>query len=308
MNESRTIQYLKKEQIDKTKWDACLERAANGLIYGYSYYLDTMAANWDALVYNDYEFIMPLTWKSKWGIKYLYQPFITAQLGIFGNQLTTAIRDRFIAAIPAQFKYIDIALNFGNVQDAPHPFSFPRNNFTLDLNKHYETIYNQYNENTKRNIKKCNQLAGFVRKNIDVDKIISLAVAQMKVQGQESSDNISRFKKLYQILSEKGMATNYSVCLHEEDIAASAVFFYSHQRAYYVLVGNATSGRDSGASHALIDAFIKDHAGKKIILDFEGSDIASLAAFYKGFGAGNEPYPALKINRLPFYLKWLKRR
>jgi hypothetical protein len=29
--------------------------------------------------------------------------------------------------------------------------------------------------------------------------------------------------------------------------------------------------------------------------------------FYKSFGAVPEIYPAIKINRLPFYLKWLKR-
>lgn len=307
MNENGTIQYLKQEQIDKTKWDACVESAANGLVYGYSFYLDTMAANWEALVYNDYKFIMPLTWNKKWGVKYLYQPFITAQLGIFGNDLNSAIRDQFIAAIPSRYKYIDIALNSGNILETPHPYSFPRSNFILDLNKPYETIYNQYNENSKRNIKKCNQQASFVKKNIDVEKIISLATAQMKMQGQVPEENISRFRTLYHLLSKKGMAVNYSIYLNNDEIAASAVFFYSHHRAYYILVGNHTSGRDSGSSHALIDAFIKDNAGKKNCLDFEGSDIASLASFYKGFGAQNEPYPALKINRLPFILRWMKR-
>jgi hypothetical protein len=44
-----------------------------------------------------------------------------------------------------------------------------------------------------------------------------------------------------------------------------------------------------------------------MLLDFEGSDIPNLAFFYSSFGAVNQAYPALKINRLPFYLKWLKR-
>jgi len=57
----------------------------------------------------------------------------------------------------------------------------------------------------------------------------------------------------------------------------------------------------------LIDAFIKDNADKPLILDFEGSDIRNLAFFYSGFGAKDEQYPFLKINKLPFYLKWLKK-
>lgn len=65
MDETGTIQLLSQNQIDKTKWDICIDQAPNGLIYAYSWYLDTMAKNWDALVYNDYELVMPLTWKKK---------------------------------------------------------------------------------------------------------------------------------------------------------------------------------------------------------------------------------------------------
>jgi hypothetical protein len=66
-------------------------------------------------------------------------------------------------------------------------------------------------------------------------------------------------------------------------------------------VGNHPGGKAIGASHALIDAFIKDHAGKKMLLDFEGSDIPNLAFFYSSFGAVEEEYAALKMNRLPFF-------
>jgi hypothetical protein len=90
-------------------------------------------------------------------------------------------------------------------------------------------------------------------------------------------------------------------------LIASAVFFFSHKRAYYILVGNHPDAKNAGASHALIDAIIKDHAGKNLILDFEGSDIPGLALFYKSFGAVEEKYAAIKLNKLPFYIKWLKK-
>jgi len=72
------IKHLQQKEIDKIKWDACISNAANGLIYGYSFYLDTMARHWDALVLNDYEAVMPLTWNKKYGFYYLYQPAFTA--------------------------------------------------------------------------------------------------------------------------------------------------------------------------------------------------------------------------------------
>jgi hypothetical protein len=100
---------------------------------------------------------------------------------------------------------------------------------------------------------------------------------------------------------------NYGVLSAKGEILASAVFIFSHQRAYYILVGNHPNGRTLGASHALIDAFIHHHASTTLTLDFEGSDIRNLAFFYSSFGAFEEYYPAFRLNRLPFWMKWLKK-
>ncbi|MBK6825813.1 MAG: GNAT family N-acetyltransferase [Chitinophagaceae bacterium] len=301
---AKDIRYIPQQDIDTYKWDQCIEKATNGLIYGYSFYLDQMAVHWDALVINDYEAVMPLTWNSRWGIKYLYQPFITAQLGIYGQSVTPALTDDFIKSIPPSFRYIDILLNAGN-----HPLSTAvsrRSNYILPLNRPYDTIADQYNENLKRNIKKSEQAGLTLKTNIDVELVIRLAAAQMREHGHESADNINRFRNLFTVLQEKNMARTYGI-FQGEQLGASAVFFLSHQRLYYILVGNHPSGREMGASHALIDTLIREQAGTGQILDFEGSDIPGLAAYYRAFGAVEEPYPALKINRLPFFLKWLKK-
>lgn len=300
------IQYVPHNKIDKVKWDSCIKNAANGLIYAYSFYLDSMAKHWDALVLNDYEAVMPLTWNSKFGIRYLYQPFLTAQLGVFGSGFSENTRDDFFKAIPASFRYIDISLNSGNILSAPSGFNILRSNYTLPLNHLYSSLYDKYNENIKRNIKKAAQAGCTFEKGFDVEKVIVLAAAQMKEHGHESAENIERFRKLYGLLLPKKMASTYGIFLDGE-MLASCVFFFSHNRAWYILVGNNPNGKDTGASHALIDAFIKDNAGKNIVLDFEGSDIPGLAVFYRGFGALHEPYPVLRINRLPFFIRWLKK-
>lgn len=306
MSAPAAIQYLTHQQIDKAKWDRCIERSDNGLIYAYSIYLDTMANQWDALVLNDYEAVMPLTWNKKYGIRYLYQPFLTAQLGVFGKAITEQQLDSFIQTIPSQFKFIDISLNSSNSSGIPSGCSSDRSNYVLNLENPYEDLYNNYRENIQRNIKKAIQLGCIVQKEFDAGKVIELALRQMKSQGQSVIENIERFKSLYQYLHNRQMATTYGISLNNE-LLASCVFFFSHNRAYYILVGNSPNGKTIGASHTLIDAFIKDYAGKKIILDFEGSDIPSLAFFYSSFGAVHETYPAIKINRLPFYLRWLKK-
>lgn len=305
MTEPGNIQYLSHQQIDKTKWDHCIDNAGNGLIYAYSFYLDQMAKHWDALVLNDYEAVMPLTWNKKYGICYLYQPFLTAQLGIFGRQITGEMVSSFINSIPRKFRLVEIALNHANTGSAQVDTQL-RMNYVLDLNHPIEFIQQQYRENIRRNIKKSLQAGCSVTKDFAAEKVIELALQQMKGYDKDSAENVERLRKLYQLLHAKKMATTYGITLNKE-IVASCVFFFSHQRAYYILVGNHPNGKTTGASHALIDAFIQDHAGKNILLDFEGSDIPNLAFFYSSFGAKEEKYPFLQVNKLPFYLKWLKR-
>ncbi len=307
MSTGYRIQYIPHDQIDFIKWDHCISSAPNGLIYGHSYYLDHMAKQWDALVWNDYEAVMPLTWNRKYGIAYLYQPFLTAQLGVFGNNIPPDLLESFLKAIPSRFLYWDFYLNHKNVSRLEDFHLYQRKNYVLSLDSSYEELYKNYRENIKRNIKKAEQLGCKPIMDFDVEKVIELAVAQMKTYSKESSENVDRFRKLYNYLHSRQQAINYGILSAKDELIASCIFVFSHNRAYYILVGNHPNGRTIGASHSLIDAFIKDNASKKMLLDFEGSDIRNLAFFYSSFGAHEENYAAIKLNRLPFYLKWLKR-
>src|SRR5688572_10652470 len=301
------IKYLQHNEIDKVKWDACVTNAPNGLVYAYSFYLDAMSKHWDALVLGNYEAVMPLTWNRKYNFYYLYQPVFTASLGVFGKNLSEKVISDFLKAIPAKFKLIEISLNNGNLFNDSKSFSLLRSNYILHLNKSYEELYKVYRDNHKRNITKTFQLDCRASKEISVDEVMRINEEQLKhIDGTKPGD-YSNFKKLYELLESKGQAKVYAVVDLKNRVLASAVFFFSHNRAYYIMVGNHPDGKTIGASHALIDAFIKDHAGKNLILDFEGSDIRNLAFFYSGFGATEEIYPALKINKLPWYIRLLKK-
>ena len=307
MTTGNQIKYLQHKEIDKAKWDACITNAPNGLIYGYSFYLDCMARHWDALVLGDYEAVMPLTWNKKYGFYYLYQPAFTASLGVFGKNLTKEIIDDFVSMLPSKFKLVEISLNSGNIIDDSKVFSLLRSNYILHLNRYYEEISKTYRDNHNRNIKKAFQLGCSVSKEIPVDEIIQLNKEQLQHIDGTKPEDYPNFKKLYELLKNRGQAKTYAIVDPKNKVLASAVFFFSHNRAYYIMVGNPPDGKTIGASHALIDAFIKDHASQHLILDFEGSDIRNLAFFYSGFGAIEEIYPALKINKLPWYIRLLKK-
>lgn len=307
MNTRSDIQYLPHHEIDKKKWDDCISKASNGLIYGYSFYLDNMATHWDALVLGDYETVMPLTWNKKWGICYLHQPFLTAQLGVFGNNVSAEVLENFLNTIPSKFQYWDFYMNHQNLLPLKKFKLYERKNLVLSLDKPYAEIYKNYKENIQRNIRRAEQSGCKPIKDFEADKVIALAVEQMKSYTKESAGNVERFRRLFAYLYQQKDAITYGILSSTDELVASCVFLFSHNRAYYILVGNHPDGRTIGASHALIDSFIKDHAGKNMILDFEGSDIRNLALFYSSFGAVEEKFAGIRLNKLPFYMKWLKK-
>ena len=96
-----------------------------------------MSENWDALIINDYEMVMPLTWKKKYGIYYLYQPFYTASLGVFGNDISAEVVKLFLENIPSNFKYWDFYLNRNNLFSITEFSMYERSNYILPLCKNY---------------------------------------------------------------------------------------------------------------------------------------------------------------------------
>ena len=299
------LQYYQRHAIDAVKWDRCIDNARNGLIYAYSYYLDHMTTQWDALVWGDYEAVMPLPVRKKWGIQYVYQPAFVPSLGVFGNNLTEEKITQFIQAIPARVKLIDTRLNYGNIFSSTGHFSTLHSNYVLPLHQPYDTIYNGYRENIKRNIKRSRQLNNRYATDVTVEEVIDLSRLQMDRVSEMVDADYVNFVRLYKYLHQQQKAMACGVYTAAGELVASCVYFFSHNRAYYILVGNHPNGRTQGASHYLIDRFICDHAGRSLLLDFEGSDIRNLAFFYSSFGATTEIYPGLWMNRLPWYLKVL---
>lgn len=301
------IRYIPQENIDKPKWDRRIKDAPNGLVYAHSWYLDALAKNWDALVLGDYEYIMPLCWRTKLGIKYLFQPGLTPVLGIFGEHIPEEISTQFLQAIPKKFKLWDISLNHANHLPQNHYPVYLRPNYVLPLCENYQTLTERYSSNCQRNRKKALDSGCTIKTGIPVSEVIGLAKEQFRTFTQFDEKNFESLKKIFILKNDDQQAITYGVYSKEEILLASCAFLFSNDRAYYWLVGNAPEAKKVAASFLLIDSFIRDHAGSSMLLDFEGSDNENIAKFYKGFGASNEPYSTIFYSKLPALLSLFKK-
>lgn len=290
------FELLLHHEIDKAKWDHCIAQSSN-LIYPNSWYLDCVAPNWKAIIYNDYEAIFPITWRKKYFIKYLFQPFFTQQLGLFCIQKKaySKLYIEFLSFIKSNFKHINIQLNEHFTERFPL-----KNNYILSLDERIENLQKKYSTQTKRNLKKAKKYNLIIETNIDVKEPINLFKNNKGGEVNElKSKDYNNLVKLCSIVENK--AKIESLCVFsEKKIVAGAVFFMFKNRITLILLASDKEGKEKGASTLLINYIISKYSNSNYILDFEGSQIKTLAQFYKGFGSKNQTFATFKHSFIPF--------
>lgn len=298
------IRYIERSHIDEEKWNACIASAFNGNLYGYSWFLDIVAGEWDALVEGDYAQVFPVVHRKKFGISYIYQPFFTQQLGLFSrSRLSSAILEEFIQAIPGRFWQIEINLNTLNKADENKNHIIPQLNHELDLINTYEKIRAGYSENLLRNIKKAEKAGLSTLSNVRPDDIIEIFRENRgkEISHLKESDYL-KLKRLAYSGMHKRIADIRGVYDKRNQLCAGAFFFTSNRKAIFLFSGLTPEGRETGAMPFLIDSFIRENAGKHLTFDFDGSNDPNLARFYKSFGSKELIYQRLLINRFPEWI------
>ncbi len=294
------INYLNHYQINKSRWDDCIERSANRRVYAFSWYLDLVCPSWDALVEDDYAAVFPLTHHKKWTIAYLFQPFFAQQLGIFSPGVVTQQKiTEFIEEIPQRFRFVHIHLNSLNMLAATAWETTVRVNYELGMNQAYHGIAGNYAQNTRRNIKKAIESGVTLSRIIGADELVGLFRENFgKKEGKLKEVHYSVMKQL--ISHGLHHRTGFILGANSKDgiLSAAAFFLGDRDRSYFLFAASAPVARDNGAMFFLIDRFIAEHAERPIILDFEGGNDPNLGRFYKSFGAEEVTYPVVKINRL----------
>ena len=293
------IQYLTHNQIDKSKWDAII--AEYGNIYAFSWYLDIVHPQWEALVEDDYHSVMPLTGGKKFGINYLYQPYFVQQLGVFSKvPVTPQKTEEFLNAIPKKYRFAEIRLNEDNIiADGAQGVEYHRN-VLLDLNQDYEAIRAHYHQNTKRNLAKAE----------DNHLQLVTSVIPYHVVALFRDNRGALLNKWGDIeygvlihLAKEAQQRNYAFMLgvNEKGIGqliCAAIFMKTKDRVTFLFSGLTVEGKQRQAMTYLLDQVIQKYSNRPITFDFEGSDDENLARFYLGFGGEEKKYPSYCFNRL----------
>ncbi|MEX1189083.1 MAG: hypothetical protein WED33_07480 [Bacteroidia bacterium] len=271
--------------------------------------MDTLTnSRWEALVSSDYEWLMPLPIKSKYGIKYIATPPFIQQLGIFGpSDASEELITHFINESLKRVAYLDLKLNWKNILiNDFRDEKTQRTNLILDISADYEDIKSNYSDNLKRNIQKANN-SSLSFSHCSIRNIISLFQndrgKKLKVANAAWYNSIDQ---IYNVASFRSKGKCLGVYDKSGELLAGMFILEWQGKATFIFSGNSESGKKIGALPALIDYYIQNAGDTIKEFDFEGSDDEGLKRFYKSFGSVESNYVHLIVNRLPFYLRWLK--
>ncbi len=292
-----TITHIKQKNLDRSKYDACIQQASNTRIYACSWYLDRVTDSWDVLVWGDYDAVLPIPYiraKKFFLFKKIIQPTFCQQLGVFYNEKNIK-KDNFDVVLAGFLsKLIDLS---------PKTYSFNANNtfvkirqkgtfiekinYELALNNPYLVLQKNYAKNAKRNLKKANN-----HNLIIVTDIPATTYIKMKENNKKHRIKNKEYQLIKQLTTEisKRQLGEFRGVSIDNELVAIIFFTKSNNRIIHLFSVSTPKGKKYAAPMFLFDNIIQEYANTHYVFDFEGSMIPGVARFFKGFGAIENNY------------------
>ena len=227
------IRFYQHNEIDPIKWNGCIEHSSFPTVFADYDLLSLVSPGWCALIEGDYEAVMPLPTRCKWGASYVYTPYFISRLGLFAATTPSAekLRD-FVGTLPKQYKQCDLCLNSSNDVSALASNSYQMMvSHDLALNLSYEALQAHYSENTHRNLK----TAAKYNLSLTVTDMWSIANLFMNNRGKErgvgfKDADYERLLDMADFWWDRDMVDLVGVNDETGKLIAGACFLKDHQR------------------------------------------------------------------------------
>lgn len=297
------IRYIPREEIDKVKFNSCVHYATNGNIFGYIWFLDYVAKDWDALVEGDYESVFPLVWrKDALGRKELYQPDLMRELGIYSIHVLSTKRLRaFLEAIPETYSRMDIHLNEQNKLPVDSPFEVKElTNHQMLLTDSYEKMSSNFAPEMRAKLKLAENADLLPTTSLKPERVAEMY--QLYTKDKKRVDqNFHALQRIMYNALHRGWGFASGVQTRDGQLLASNFYLYSHKKVISLVPMQSPEGASKAALPYLFDILLRSHAGRPMILDFNAQGTGELAS---QFGASSTAYYRVSNGKDAWWKFW----
>lgn len=291
---TNAIQLLARNEIDDDKWDSSVRSAANKSVYGLSWYLDGVFSGWQGLVLGDYLAVMPFFCKRKLGIPYLVQPYFCQHTGVYSPSVDSELVNLFFNHLPSVIRIrmsLD-GLTAGLLEDGR--FSrLARPNFILPIrNRVLGDLAKDFSKNTVRNVHKSLKQHFDLETQLSATQFLDFVRAHVRFEANDAIFSV------LETLVDQSVSNRSALlwgCRNASGELVSTAFFVKFDNCYYYLISaSSPEGYRQGALYYIFYMLLGDLSGTDAMIDFEGSSIPGVARFFRGWGADEQFYHALK--------------
>jgi hypothetical protein len=288
------IRLVKRTQLDEKKYNHCISNSFENRIFAYSWYLDAVTDSWEVLVCKDYSAVMPLPFRIKYGIKYVYPPFWVLELGMFSQSDENSINE-FISILSKNYQFVELKLNTKNyLDDFSKRYQTKELQF-LYLNTDYHSIYKNYKKDKKKVLKRAKESELLENWNDNPEKLIELFKKNI---GSRISKLVDKdYEVLLDLMNEclkRKTGELLTIYSDSNEIIGAGFFLKNNGRITILVSATDNSQREKGINTFLIDRAIYNYHLDYNTFHFGGSSIKSIATYFKSFGSETENYLFVK--------------
>lgn len=300
------IKPISYHQLDFNKYTQCIRASAQYHCQAELRCLEVAnGTNWDFLIYEDYQAVMPIPLKKKWIFTYVVMPPYIQQLGVFSAVDNTEVNEQLYRFLIKNYHIYYYAFN------AKNRLAFLPNYKNYYLEKApYEEVSKRYSVHRRRNVRphdKQNKDLVFAKETPqELSAYKSFFMTYAKGYGGRGKRDV-RMKSLYHTVLERfhhaGFLEVYTV-KHKSKLVSVAYILVSGEEKYLVGFVNASQPR-TNASSFIIDQILRTSIAS-YRFSFQGSNVPSVEDFYKRFGGVLSYYPYVRRSKLKLLLSYLR--
>lgn len=167
-----------------------------------------------------------------------------------------------------------------------------------------ERVFAAFKPARQRQIRKAERLLS-VRQDDDIEQLIRLQAETFRRQGKRSPYPPRTVRRLYEAVMRHDAGRLITLVDASGTVMACGLFVHDDTTCYSLTHGFHKTSHDTGAGSLLQWEGIRLAASRKLVFDFEGSDIESIKRFNLSFGATTGTYS--KIERATMFFRFLER-
>lgn len=285
---------VSRNDLDTEKYNTCISNSLQCNVFGYSWYLDIVSDSWSVLVLNNYEAVMPIPIRKKYGIHYVYPPFWLLNLGVYSSDENIDV-SIFISFLFQKFLFVELKMNSENNLQKIGSNKVKKQIQYLSLKNSYSSILSNFKKDRQKDIRKA-QKEDFIEKWDDApENLIELFKNNV---GKRTTNIKSRDYGVLLKLINKSIAKKKGELLsiyNKNDQLVASAFFLKNKGEITILVSSTDfNNRNNGVNTYLIDRAIFKYQPHYETFNFGGSSIKSIANYFKSFNATTKNYFLLK--------------